>query len=158
MENKQLKHHGIKGMRWGHRRYQNPDGSLTAAGRKRYGDGYAEGDQAKRLSEQELRNRTSRIRAENDYIRAQKEYSQLTAKQKSAGRKFAEEVLLSSGKQIASTYITKFATSKIDGLFDKNTTSKASEAMSRAKGMSDDELQKVLNRMRNEREYTKFFS
>ena len=30
-----LYHHGIKGMRWGIRRYQNPDGSLTAAGQRR---------------------------------------------------------------------------------------------------------------------------
>lgn len=29
-------HHGIKGMRWGVRRFQNADGSLTNAGRKRY--------------------------------------------------------------------------------------------------------------------------
>lgn len=35
--NGQLYHHGIKGQKWGRRRYQNPDGSLTAAGRKRYG-------------------------------------------------------------------------------------------------------------------------
>lgn len=32
----ELQHHGTKGMRWGIRRYQNPDGTLTAAGKKRY--------------------------------------------------------------------------------------------------------------------------
>jgi hypothetical protein len=31
-----LYHHGVKGMRWGHRRYQNEDGSLTPAGREHY--------------------------------------------------------------------------------------------------------------------------
>jgi hypothetical protein len=31
-----LAHHGILGQKWGVRRYQNPNGSLTDAGKKRY--------------------------------------------------------------------------------------------------------------------------
>ena len=34
--NGELYHSGVKGMKWGVRRYQNKDGSLTAAGKKRY--------------------------------------------------------------------------------------------------------------------------
>ena len=36
MEN-ELKHWGVLGMKWGVRRYQNPDGTLTSEGKKRYG-------------------------------------------------------------------------------------------------------------------------
>ena len=37
-EGEYLEHHGIPGMKWGVRRFQNKDGSLTAAGEKRYGN------------------------------------------------------------------------------------------------------------------------
>lgn len=38
-----LYHHGIKGQKWGLRKYQNEDGSLTPAGREHYGYGSAKG-------------------------------------------------------------------------------------------------------------------
>lgn len=33
-----VKHHGVLGMHWGERRYQNEDGSLTPEGKKRYSE------------------------------------------------------------------------------------------------------------------------
>ena len=36
-DEKYLEHHGIKGQKWGVRRFQNEDGTLTAEGRARYG-------------------------------------------------------------------------------------------------------------------------
>ena len=38
IEHSELMHYGVIGMKWGQRRYQNPDGSLTAKGKKRYGE------------------------------------------------------------------------------------------------------------------------
>lgn len=67
-----LEHHGIPGQKWGVRRYQNEDGSLTSAGKRRYGEKgpaimeksghkYAK-DVTKTL------NKLDQNRAENEYI------------------------------------------------------------------------------------------
>lgn len=45
--NGELYHAGVKGMKWGVRRYQNKDGSLTPAGKKRYGVADAMGRKAR---------------------------------------------------------------------------------------------------------------
>lgn len=47
-KNEYLAHHGILGMKWGVRRFQNKDGSLTSQGRKRHGEGDSESESADR--------------------------------------------------------------------------------------------------------------
>ena len=56
-----LMHHGIKGQKWGVRRFQNADGSLTPDGRKRYG--YSE-----KATKKYGKNETAYLRINNDKI------------------------------------------------------------------------------------------
>ena len=55
MSHEYLAHHGVKGMKWGVRRYQNKDGTLTPAGKKRM---YREMFDADSKSAKERRNYT----------------------------------------------------------------------------------------------------
>lgn len=54
MEN-ELMHWGIKGMKWGVRRYQNKDGSLTPAGRKRYDKEMAKLKEEEKIAKNKLK-------------------------------------------------------------------------------------------------------
>ena len=77
--NNELYHWGIKGMKWGVRRYQNSDGSYTAAGKKRrkfrtdgWSDDAKEAGQLKKkklnlMSNAELQKLNKRQELENKY-------------------------------------------------------------------------------------------
>lgn len=138
----EIKHHGIKGQKWGVRRYRNRDGTLTPAGRKRYSDSAPahehhkrvyDGKKARELSDQELRDRLNRLNME-------KQYSLLTASETNAGKKFAKDVMYNANKQVATELSKKYiamGATFIIGLAAKNekvqeTTKKAASAISKA--------------------------
>lgn len=111
----ELYHHGVLGMKWGIRRYQNKDGSLTTAGKKRAAkmkEEYTQltgkklrrsPDKAKELSEpkkksvselsdDELRSKVNRLQLEKTYLDLDRQVSSLTPKHISAGEKFVKHV------------------------------------------------------------------
>ena len=69
----ELYHWGVKGMKWGVRRYQNKDGTLTAEGKKRYiqdHDDYTRVHTKKsvrEMSDSELNSRINRLQKEQQY-------------------------------------------------------------------------------------------
>lgn len=103
-----LEHHGIKGQKWGVRRYQNEDGTRTAAGKKReksrsdepahedYNKAHS-GKSVKDMSDAELRSRLNRLQME-------KQYSQLTNSDTDKGKKFVSDAMkVATGVATATT-------------------------------------------------------
>ena len=62
----ELYHHGIQGQRWGIRRFQNEDGTLTEAGKARYNSDGSIKD-PRDMSDEDLAKSSKRLSAENNY-------------------------------------------------------------------------------------------
>ena len=94
-----LKHHGIKGMHWGIRRFQNPDGSLTSAGRRRRQDNWS--DDAKSYSELKKKRINEMTNAElkklNERKNLENQYKQLNPNQAQKAIKTAATVAAALG-------------------------------------------------------------
>lgn len=106
-----LIHYGTKGMKWGIRRYQNKDGSLTPAGKKRYSEDESEdykkahsGKSVKTMSDAELRSRLNRLQMEQ-------QYSKLSSSDVNKGRQFIDKAIKAGATvaTITSTALTIYS-------------------------------------------------
>lgn len=122
--NDDLYHWGIKGMKWGIRRFQNKNGTLTALGKKRKkSESKADDAEAKKtsgsksvkdMSDQELREQTARLNLERQYLDAKNNVDRLNPKQVSKGEQFVAAFkqhvapeLTNVGKRLLSQYMEK---------------------------------------------------
>lgn len=139
MDNRTLKHSGIKGMKWGVRRYQNKDGSLTDAGKKRY---YKEADAGHYDKEGYNGTRyktTKKGKKEVLYADAEK----WARDDNTAAKRVAEE--------------SSHMTNKLKQINDKSLRNKPKAKMDLS-NMTDDQMRKEINRAMLERQYNDMFA
>lgn len=104
MENSMLLHYGIKGMKWGVRRYQNKDGTLTAAGRQRKSKEQKESEKQKRRDNRERGTLTdAELRQKINRLQLEQQLDKLTKEQVDQGREYVTGILKDIGKKVAVT-------------------------------------------------------
>jgi len=103
---KTLKHVGILGMKWGHRKASSgpshPDHAKASVLKKK---------KLHELSNDELTTLTKRLQLE-------KQFKDLNKKDLGAGHKFVADTLQGAGKQLASKYVANVAESAIKTLIE----------------------------------------
>ena len=123
-----LQHWGIKGMKWGVRRYQNKDGTLTDAGKKRY---------SRDIQDNKSKKKDNRIDTSTP-----------------DPRRWAREDLERTGRVIDAT--SKIVKQAQD--VERNTSSKSTKKKLDLSNMTDKELSDRINREMLERRYNDLFA
>ena len=162
----ELYHYGIKGQKWGVRRYQNKDGSLTPAGKKRR----SSSDEVRNMSTDELRQKVRRLNNEQRYIDLTKSSSSSISKTadgiERASRIGGDANKIYKSMNGENNPYSKVANQGIDAMsrtarltkkIDSNVRSKndIAKALKKLEAMSDADLAKEVDRLDLEQQYSR---
>lgn len=162
----ELYHYGIKGQKWGVRRYQNKDGSLTPAGKKRR----SSSDEVRNMSTDELRQKVRRLNNEQRYIDLTKSSSSSVSKTadgiERASRIGGDANKIYKSMNGENNPYSKVANQGIDAMsrtarltkkIDSNIRSKndTAKALKKLETMSDADLAKEVDRLDLEQQYSR---
>lgn len=162
----ELYHYGIKGQKWGVRRYQNKDGSLTPAGKKRR----SSSDEVRNMSTDELRQKVRRLNNEQRYIDLTKSSSSSISKTadgiERASRIGGDANKIYKSMNGENNPYSKVANQGIDAMsrtarltkkIDSNVRSKndTAKALKKLETMSDADLAKEVDRLDLEQQYSR---
>lgn len=110
-------HFGIPGMKWGRRRGKS---SQSISPKTHYENNSEDHNNKLVLGKKKLKQMSNKeIRDFNERIQLERQYSQLTKTEQSAGRKFVTEVLSNAAKQTATTYTNKYMNKAVEELIKK---------------------------------------
>ena len=162
----ELYHYGIKGQKWGVRRYQNKDGSLTPAGKKRR----SSSDEVRNMSTDELRQKVRRLNNEQRYIDLTRSSSSSISKTadgiERASRIGGDANRIYKSMNGENNPYSKVANQGIDAMsrtarltkkIDSNVRSKndTAKALKKLEAMSDADLAKEVDRLDLEQQYSR---
>lgn len=94
----ELAHYGIKGMKWGVRRYQNKDGSYTSAGLRRRSQTSSDYEETKELRKKNYKELSdSELKRLNKRLNLESEYRRLNPQGIERGKKIARDIVATAG-------------------------------------------------------------
>lgn len=143
----ELYHHGILGQRWGHRRFQNEDGSWTPEGRERYG----EGDKPHQAAKLKV---NARAKARAAF--AEKKFKlEMKSKEQKLKDKIAAKEERNRVKERAKT---ERLANREQAKLDRKEAVRRGRELGLTKNMSNDDLQTAISRLKLEAEYNKSYA